>query len=146
MNNFTQRINIMNSRLTQAFVFATIVALGLSFIITGLMMLFAPMAFYENIGSFPPFNRHFLGDLGTFSLPIGFGLLWASRNPMQHRLLILVAVGISLMHSGNHAYDDLLVGAFPSIQTILLIVSGVLLAVALLFVKPTLRGVERAVA
>lgn len=126
----------MNSRLTQSFVFAIVVTMGLSFTVTGLIMIFAPQFFYENIGSFPPFNRHYLGDLGTYSLPIGLGLLWAARRPLQHRSLILAAVGISLLHSANHAYDDILAGTLPSLQTVILIVSGLLLAVALLLVKP----------
>ncbi len=136
----------MNSRLTRSFVFAVVATMGLSFTVTGLLMLFAPQFFFDNIGTFPPFNRHYMGDLGTFSLPLGVALLWASRNPMQHRLLILAAVGINLMHAGNHIYDDLLSGAFPSWQTVILMVSGLLLAAALLFVKPETRGVGRAVA
>ena len=123
----------MNTRFTQAFVFAIVITMGLSFTLTGLALLFAPQFFFDNIGTFPPFNRHYMGDLGTYSLPLGLALLWATRNPMQHRLLILAAVGINLMHAGNHAYDDVLLGILPSIQTLLLLISGVLLAAALLF-------------
>lgn len=125
----------MNPRFTQAFVFAIVATMGISFTLTGLALLFAPQFFFDNIGTFPPFNRHYMGDLGTYSLPLGLALLWAARNPMQHRLLILAAVGINLMHAGNHAYDDLLLGTLPSIQTVILMMSGVLLAGALLFVK-----------
>lgn len=123
----------MNTRFTQAFVFAIVITMGLSFTLTGLALLFAPQFFFDNIGTFPPFNRHYTGDLGTYSLPLGLALLWAARNPMQHRMLILAAVVISLMHAGNHAYDDVLLGTFPSIQTILLLMSGILLAAAMLF-------------
>ena len=133
----------MNTRFTQAFVFATVVVMGISFTLTGLALLFAPQFFFDNIGTFPPFNRHYMGDLGTYSLPLGLALLWAARNPMQHRLLILAAVGINLMHAGNHAYDDLLLGTLPSIQTITLMVSGLLLAVALLFVKTETKELGR---
>jgi hypothetical protein len=133
----------MNTRFTQAFVFAIVATMGISFTLTGLALLFAPQFFFDNIGTFPPFNRHYMGDLGTYSLPLGLALLWAARNPIQHRLLILAAVGINLMHAGNHAYDDLLVGTLPSLQTIILMVSGVLLAAALLFVKTETKGIER---
>jgi hypothetical protein len=136
----------MNSRFVHAFIVATIVALGLSTTITALMMLGAPQFFFDNIGTFAPYNRHYIGDLGAFTLPLGLGMLWAARNPMQHRLMILVAVGANLMHTGNHAYDDILLGTLPSLQTVILLVGSVLLAVALLAVKPQARPVGRAVA
>jgi hypothetical protein len=68
----------------QAVVFVT----GLFYTLTGLLMLFIPGWFYDTIGHFPPFNRHFIGDLGTFILPMGLGLILAARAPFQHRLLL----------------------------------------------------------
>ncbi len=91
-----------------AFVRAACNAGGLFNTATGLALLFAPQWFYQTIGTFPPFNRHYTGDLGSFLLPLGIGLLWASRNPAQHRLLIGVAAAGSLIHSLNHAYDDVI--------------------------------------
>jgi hypothetical protein len=75
-------------------------------LLTGLALLFAPVWFYENIGNFPPYNRHFLGDAGAFLLPWGIGLLWAARRPAAHRPLIGLAALASLIHAVNHAYDD----------------------------------------
>lgn len=84
-----------------------VVALGgLAYILTGLAMLFAPVWFFEHIGYFPPFNRHFLGDLGAFILPLGIALLWAARQPAAHRLTIGLAAAASLLHALNHAFDD----------------------------------------
>jgi uncharacterized membrane protein len=84
-----------------------IVALsGAGYTLTGLSQLFAPRWFFENIGNFPPFNRHYVGDLGAFILAMGLGLLVAARNPAQHRSLIgVVALG-SVLHLLNHLYDD----------------------------------------
>ncbi|MBA3534786.1 MAG: hypothetical protein H0T73_22980 [Ardenticatenales bacterium] len=81
---------------------------GLNYSLTGLALLLAPLWFYENIGHFPPFNRHYAGDLGTFLLPLGLGLLIAARDPTKHRLFIGVAAGASVLHALNHLYDTLL--------------------------------------
>jgi len=64
-----------------------------------------PQWFFDNVGTFPPFNRHFLGDIGAFTLPIGLGLLlslrWASLGPG----VLLVGVLGSALHLLNHVYD-----------------------------------------
>jgi hypothetical protein len=46
-------------------------------LLTGLALLFASNWFFQTLGYFPPFNRHYAGDLGAFELPLGVGLLWA---------------------------------------------------------------------
>ena len=89
---------------------------GLVYLFVGVALLFAPRWFFENIGNFPPFNRHFLGDLGAFQLPLGVGLLWAARAPERHRSLIVVVIAGSLIHALNHLYDDLLNGFWASPQ------------------------------
>jgi uncharacterized protein YbjT (DUF2867 family) len=93
-------------------VFATdVTALsGALFAVSGLALLFAPSWFYEHIGHFPPFNRHYAGDLGTLTLALGLGLLWAARNPARHRALIATAALGSLLHTLNHLYDDVWLG------------------------------------
>jgi hypothetical protein len=90
------------------FVRAALVAGGLLYLITGLTQVFTPDWFYQNIGTFPPYNRHYIGDLGSFMLPLGIALLWAAREPARHRSLIAFAVAGSLLHAVNHAYDDLM--------------------------------------
>lgn len=85
---------------------------GALYVFTGAALLFAPQWFYENIGHFPPFNRHFIGDIGAFVLPLGLGLLLAARTPRAHRLFIgAVALG-GILHLGNHLYDDWLSNAW----------------------------------
>lgn len=92
--------------------------------------MFAPQWFYENIGNYPPFNRHYEGDLGAFVTAIGIGLLWAARNPHKYRALIGVALLASALHLFNHIYDDLLLGA--SFQQVISGVTTVALGTALL--------------
>src|SRR5712691_8523067 len=78
---------------------------GLAYLLTGIALLFAPVWFFQTIGHFPPFNRHYEGDLGSFLLPLGVGLLVAARAPLKHIWVIRVAALGSLLHAGNHMYD-----------------------------------------
>jgi hypothetical protein len=81
---------------------------GILHLLVGLAMLLAPMWFFTTIGTFPPFNRHYTGDMGAFQLALGAGLLVAARAPARQRLLIAVAAGGNLLHMLNHAYDALI--------------------------------------
>jgi hypothetical protein len=85
---------------------------GVTHVLTGLALLAAPAWFFAAIGTFPPFNRHYEGDLGAFILPLGLGLLWSARDLSRYRLLIVVAAGANLLHAINHIYDGL-VGRAP---------------------------------
>ena len=78
---------------------------GVFYLLTGIALLFAPVWFFQTIGHFPPFNRHYERDLGSFLLPLGVGLLVAARNPARHIWVIRVAALGSLLHAGNHVYD-----------------------------------------
>lgn len=85
---------------------------GALYIFTGVALLFASQWFYEAIAHFPPFNRHFMSDIGAFTFPLGLGLLLAARAPRSQRLFIGVAALGSFIHLGNHLYDDWLGGAW----------------------------------
>lgn len=93
----------------------TLVAVsGALYVFTGAALLLASEWFFENIGHFPPFNRHFMADIGAFILPLGLGLLLAARAPRSQRLFIgVVALG-SFIHLGNHLYDDWLGNAWEA--------------------------------
>jgi len=95
------------------FIRAAIALNGLNYLFVGLALIFAPQWFFDHIGNFPPFNRHYSGDLGVFLLPLGIGLLWAARDPARHLGLIGVAVAGSWLHVVNHLFDDLAEGALP---------------------------------
>jgi hypothetical protein len=105
---------------------------GVFYTLTGLALLLAPQWFFDNIGTFPPFNRHYEGDLGSFLLALGLALIVAARDPLRHRLLIACAAAGSLLHAANHIYDDLVAGsALPDgwwAQAIGLVGFGLLLA------------------
>ncbi|MFQ5946367.1 MAG: hypothetical protein ACE5NC_08975 [Anaerolineae bacterium] len=81
---------------------------GVLYLLSGAALLLVPRWFFDNIGHYPPFNRHYSGDLGGFLLVLGAGLLIAARDPYRHRLLVGVGAGASLLHALNHTYDALI--------------------------------------
>jgi hypothetical protein len=83
---------------------------GVLFVVAGMLLLLAPRWFFENIGLFPPYNRHYEGDLGAFLLPLGAGLVYAARDPGRHRLLIAVVAFGSALHVLNHIFDGITQG------------------------------------
>ena len=87
---------------------AVVAIAGIAHLLVGLAMLLAPMWFFATIGTFPPFNRHYTGDMGAFQLALGVGLLFAARTPARYRLLIGIAAAGNLLHMLNHAYDALI--------------------------------------
>ncbi len=102
---------------------------GTGYLLAGIALLFAPMWFFQAIGNFPPFNQHYEGDLGSFVLALGIGLLAIIRNPARHMWVIWVAALGSVLHVINHIYDAV-VNTEPISKWLLEI--GPLLIVALL--------------
>jgi hypothetical protein len=102
--------------------------------LVGLALLLAPAWFFATIGPYAPFNRHYMGDLGSFLLPLGLGLLWAAFNPARHRALLAVAAGGNILHALNHIYDAVLAGASLEhwlVDTLPLVLAALLLLPAL---------------
>ncbi|MBC7810707.1 MAG: hypothetical protein H7175_06145 [Burkholderiales bacterium] len=131
----------MNTGLKLAFIRGAVAVGGSFYLLTGIALLFAPQWFFDNVGTFPPFNRHYAGDLGSYLLPLGIVLLLAVRHPAQHRSLIGFAAAGTFVHALNHVYEDIQLGsAFPVwfAATIPLLVYGLVLAAAYVIMKPTL--------
>jgi hypothetical protein len=96
-----------------AFVRATLIGGGVLYVFSGVTLLFAPVWFLERVGTFPPFNRHYMGDAGSFVLALGIGLLVAARDPIRQRILIAIGLVGTLLHTANHAYGDLVLAELP---------------------------------
>jgi|SRR5687768_11086915 len=108
-------------------------AAGSGYMLIGLALILSPQWFFDNVGPFAPFNRHYEGDLGTFLLPLGVGLLAAARAPWRHQLFLAVAAAASLLHAGNHIYEAVAGNTPPERvlqDTAPLIVLGLLLVAA----------------
>lgn len=71
----------------------------------GAFMFLAPRAFYDQVGTFRPFNGHYVRDLATWYVAFGVALLLATRRPSwQAPLLALVVIQYAL-HVVNHVID-----------------------------------------
>jgi len=86
---------------------AVLLIVGLSHALPGLLILLVPRWFYDNVGTFPPYNPHFLGDAGAFELPVGVALMAAATDPLRHRWLVLLGAAASLLHFANHLLGSL---------------------------------------
>jgi predicted anti-sigma-YlaC factor YlaD len=117
-----------------AYVRATLIGGGILYIFSGVTLLFTPAWFLESVGTFPPFNRHYMGDAGSFVLALGIGLLLAAREPMRQRLMVAVGLIGTLVHTVNHGYGDLALAELPTAEVardlLPLVVYAVLLVVA----------------
>lgn len=107
---------------------------GAFYTAAGALTLLAPGWFYQHLGPFPPFNRHYMGDVGAFVLPLGAALLWTTGRPQQSRALIATATAASTLHLINHSVDA---AGEPLLHWLLDVVPLGLLAVALVLVWMT---------
>ena len=78
---------------------------GLAQALIALIMLAAPGWFFQHIGYFPPYNRHYVADTASFSLGLGLALLWAAWDLPRRRGLIGIAALASVLHAVNHGLD-----------------------------------------
>ena len=82
-----------------------VLAVGALHLASGAFMLLAPRAFYDQVGTFPPFNAHYLRDLATWYVAFGALLLLAARRPAWRAPLLALAVLQYALHVVNHVID-----------------------------------------
>jgi hypothetical protein len=78
---------------------------GLALLGSGLWAMVAPESFYATVAQYPPYNRHFIHDIGAFMLGLGATLGFALA--LGDALLVALAgnaVG-ALAHFISHAVD-----------------------------------------
>jgi hypothetical protein len=75
------------------------------FIALGLWALLSPMSFYEQLATYPPYNKHLFHDVGAFQAGIGATLVFAlfRRDALQVALLG-TSVG-AVLHAISHFVD-----------------------------------------
>lgn len=87
--------------------FARLVALvaAVTWLGTGVWALVDPPSFYRNVATFPPYNVHFLHDIGAFS--VGLGLVLVLALVLEDALVAaLTGVGVAaVVHAGAHFVD-----------------------------------------
>ena len=114
---------------------ALIVIVGVTDVLAGASLLVTPRWFFDNIGTFPPYSPHFLGDAGSFLLPIGVALLVAATNPARHSSLLVVGAAASVLHFLNHLH-----GSLSAAESWLQTVEVGLIALAMIYVVAAVRS------
>jgi hypothetical protein len=91
----------------------------------------APSSFYARIAHYPPYNRHFLHDLGAFQLGLGVALMLA-LTPLRAQAVGLWSVAVAaVLHAVSHILDRDL-GGRGSDPIVLSLLAAVLVAAAIL--------------
>ena len=79
--------------------------IGALLVAQGLLMVFAPHTFFDQIGPFGAYNDHYIRDAATWTLALGtMFLLAADRPPWRAALLAFAALQFGL-HTINHLVD-----------------------------------------
>ena len=76
----------------------------------GVWAFVSPRSFFDAVATFPPYNRHFLHDVGAFQLGIGSALI-AGLRWKDGLLAALAGSGVaSVVHFVSHVLDRSLGG------------------------------------
>ncbi|HKG35348.1 MAG TPA: hypothetical protein VKA89_02795 [Solirubrobacterales bacterium] len=71
----------------------------------GLLALFAPGTFFDEIGRYGAENGHYVGDVGAFYLAAAFGVGVAAVRPQWRVPILLVGAVWYGVHALNHLFD-----------------------------------------
>ncbi len=84
---------------------AVILVAGATQVASGVLAFLAPGAFYDLVASYPPENRHFIKDLGSWQIGLGgLALYGARRADWRVPLLGLLALQY-VLHTVSHVID-----------------------------------------
>ena len=80
-------------------------ALALVLVLVGLWALLGPHSFYDDAATYPPYNRHFIHDIGAFAL--GLGACLAAGVLLPDALLAVLGGGtvFGVAHFAAHVAD-----------------------------------------
>lgn len=104
---------------------------GLFLFVLGVWAFLGPRSFYDQLATFPPYNRHLIHDVGAFQIGLGATLLISliKRDPLATALL---GTGIGAgFHAVSHWWDKDL-GGRTSDPYLLTLVGVIILAAGLL--------------
>ena len=74
-------------------------------LLLGAFMFFAPGAFYDSLGKFPPRNDHYTKDVATFYIALG-AAVYLSRRLRSWRVPLLAFATLEYaIHAVNHLVD-----------------------------------------
>ena len=133
----------MGQPVGQRFVKAVVALAAIFQVGSGAWAFFAPQSFYDVIATFPPYNVHFLHDIGAFLIGIGVSLAGALLWRDALFVVLLGGAGAACFHWVTHVVDHDLGGAASDPWT--LGVFALLLVVALVLRWPLRSGTRAGV-
>jgi hypothetical protein len=74
-------------------------------VVLGLMQLFAPGTFFDEIGNYGVENSHYIGDVGAFTLAFGIAVGIAVVRPGWRAPILWLGALWYGIHAINHAFD-----------------------------------------
>lgn len=106
---------------------------GVFFVVFGAWAVVAARSFYDRLASWPPYNEHFIHDIGAFQIGLGLVLLFALVRS-DALLVALGAVGIGqTIHAVMHFVDRDLGGKETDPVTMIVLAIVLLAGAALRF-------------
>ena len=111
------------------------------FLFIGAWALVDPASFYAHVATFPPYNRHFLHDVGAFNLGLGAALALGLTRWPGHRVALWAVAFASVLHAGAH-FADRRLGGHSSDPLLLSLIAAALVAAAILDTRTTDRATE----
>lgn len=97
---------VLVRRSTRESVVSVVIAVGaLFFAVSGVWAFAAPQSFYDGIATYPPYNAHFIRDIGAFLFGLGAVLVGALAW-RDVRLVVLVGAAVAAgLHWASHLID-----------------------------------------
>jgi uncharacterized membrane protein len=112
---------------------AIVIVIGLMMLGLGIWAFADPRSFYDTVAAYPPYNVHFLHDVGSFQIGIGFTLLYSLiRRDGLKVALVGASVG-AVMHAISHIIDRDLGGETTDPWLLSLLAVAILVATVLHF-------------
>ena len=74
-------------------------------LLLGAFMFFAPGAFYDSLGKFPPENQHYIKDVATFYIALGVVFYISVRRRSWRTPVLVFATLEYAIHAINHLVD-----------------------------------------
>jgi hypothetical protein len=82
-----------------------LLVLAVYHLLLGALMFFAPGAFYDTLGKFPPENHHYIKDVSTFYIALGV-VFFVSVRRRSWRTPVLAFSALEYgLHAINHLVD-----------------------------------------
>jgi peptidoglycan/LPS O-acetylase OafA/YrhL len=101
------------------------------FLVIGVWALADPTSFYTQVATFPPYNRHFLHDVGAFNLGLAAALALGLTRWPGRRVALWAAALAAVLHAGSH-FADRHLGGHSSDPLALSLIAAALIGAAIL--------------